>query len=238
MFAASVEIKSSAAGGAKDEDEKANANSHANAASHLSPVHGAPQASTGSLEAKCLLVQSIGAFHQQFQFFSSLQNPFDILHHDSLHVIDLALDSPDIVDRSVCFFRIEEIHSFLDDSRELLVVGKGDCVERFLSAVLHHEVVFHVVQKGVGDAVLIKLVGHAKEADSILHHVMEKIIVILIGLASVLLRNFRKKNSCHGREVSGGCLGSVFRENGLLPGDEGVHNGHVVSWFRFAWEGG
>ena len=204
MVTASVKIKSSTRSGGKDKDQKESSYTTCHVASNLPPMHGASQAATRGFKAERLLVQAIRAFHQELQPFSSFQNSFNILDHDSLHVINLALDGPNIVDCLVGFFGIEEIHPLLDDPRKFFIVSKRNGMLGFFSAVFCCKLIFHVVQKGVRDSVLVVFIAHAEEANSVLHNVVEKILIVHIRLASIFGRNLREQDATDSWEVTSG----------------------------------
>jgi hypothetical protein len=89
---------------------------------HSPPIHVPPQPPTARLKPKRLLIQSIGLIHQQLNLFSPFQNLFNILHHALFHLINLILESIDIIHGST---RVEMLHSLLDDGGEFIVETKG-----------------------------------------------------------------------------------------------------------------
>lgn len=103
-----------------------NDDGHHGAASYLLPIHMSPQRAAVRLESECLLGQFVASVHQQFDLFPALQNAFDVLDHDILDIVDLTLDRPNVVDRTVSLVRIEIFHSLCETPLEIFVHGKGD----------------------------------------------------------------------------------------------------------------
>lgn len=106
---------------------------------------------------------------------------FDILHHDSLDFINLALDRSNVINCLVGLVRIVKVHAFLQDTTKFIIVRKGVGRQGRLVPVLRQEAFLHVLQKGVGDTVLVELVRHAEITNPVLHNVVKDMIVVDVG---------------------------------------------------------
>ena len=88
------------------------------------PPHRPPQIPRTALEPERLLVQTIGLVDQQLDLFSPFQHLFDVLHHHSLHVLDLIFDCTQPID--VAPRAVVVVHPLLDHLTKLLVEAERD----------------------------------------------------------------------------------------------------------------
>mmetsp|Transcript_14449 Transcript_14449/g.27548 ORF Transcript_14449/g.27548 Transcript_14449/m.27548 type:complete len:236 (-) Transcript_14449:107-814(-) len=167
----------------------------------IPPPNTPPQLSTAALKPKRLLIQSIRLIHQQFDLLPSFQHLLDILHHDSLHVLDLIPHRRQTVD--VTSRVVVVIHPIGDDAGEFFVEGEGDGALRNVVSVLGGEVGLDFVEEGEGYAMAgFSFVGHAEEAYSRFYYVVKRVFIVNISHTSIDRRYLRQKHSRHRGEIS------------------------------------
>lgn len=127
---------------------------------------------------------------------------FDILYHDSFHVFDLTLDSPNVVYGMIGLRAVVKIEAILNNSAEFVVISKRNGLKRSIMAVLRQEAVLNVRKKSIWNSVLIHFIGHAQIADSVLDNVVKDIVVVHNSHLTILRWNFFQKDSRYRRKVS------------------------------------
>mmetsp|Transcript_4070 Transcript_4070/g.5472 ORF Transcript_4070/g.5472 Transcript_4070/m.5472 type:complete len:251 (+) Transcript_4070:267-1019(+) len=177
------------------------------------PPKRTTQLPTRILKPKRLLIQPIRLIHKQLDLLSSLQHLLDVFHHDVFHIFDLRFDDADFVHGGFCVGGVVVVHSRFDDGCEFFVHREGYRFHGQVEAVVRHEAVFHVVQKGVGYAVFVLFVGHAEVADGVFDYVVEDVVVVHVGHFAVGGRYFGEEDSRYCWKVSC-CLRRVFGERG------------------------
>lgn len=157
---------------------------------HLPPIHVSPQRAAVGFESECLLGQFVASVHQQLDLLPAFQHAFNVLHHDVLDFVDLALHGPNIVDGPVGLVRIEIFHPFCENPLEILVHGKGNRMLGVFQSVLLQESILGILQKRKGYAVFVLFVGHAHVTNPVFDDVVKDVIVVHEGHLFVLLWYF------------------------------------------------
>lgn len=202
LRAAATKVHTTTERGRRNKHEKEYRRCDTRIASHLAPVQGSPQAPAAGFKTKSLLIQAIRLIHKQFNLFTALEHLFNILNHDTLHVFNLTLDSPNIVNTCFRSTGIVKGHAFVQNLTEFFIVRKGDRQQGRIQSVPRDKTVLHILQKRIRDAVLADFVRHAQVANSALDNVVKGVIVIDIGHATILLWDFRQQDASDRGEVA------------------------------------
>jgi hypothetical protein len=183
-------------------DEKDAKESGENVAPHSLPVQGSSQITRGRFKLKGLLIESISLVHQEFNLFATFQDLFNILHHDSLHIFDLGLDSSNVVQSHVSCIRIVKFHALTNDFGKFFIHAKSNGRLRLVVSEFEGKSLLHVVQKGIGNAVFIEFVAHAEVANAIFDNVVKNMGIVDIGHLAILDWDFREQDSGDGRKIA------------------------------------
>lgn len=183
-------------------DEKDGKESGKNVAPHSLPVQRSSQITRGRFKLEGLLIESISLVHQQFNLFATFQDLFNILHHDSLDIFDLRLDSSNIVQSHVSCIRIVKCHALTNDFGKFFIHAKSNGSLRLVVSEFEGKSILHVVQKGIGNTMFIEFVTHTEVANTIFNNVMKNMGIVDIRHLAILHRDFREQDSRHGREIT------------------------------------